>query len=249
MSATKRGKLWEFANSLWIIISFIFFLNGFALIFIGIMARDKKWTILGFAYEAYVFTYIAMLPTSNAQQQTGAIYNIFVILFFVSYIALIIYSFLIRKKYLKKLDLLKDNKNGKSNMTATINEENNNNEEEENVTVQININREDAEQTPPQPAPLTRIVDKKESNDENVDLIDINSCDENTLAGLPGVGLILAKKAINIRNSKNGFVSVDEFIRELSINEYYGKKLKETVYCKAIKKDVTQKTMGRMVDF
>ena len=43
-------------------------------------------------------------------------------------------------------------------------------------------------------------------------ILDINSCTEEELAELPGVGLILAKKTIKIRNEKGNFTSVDEFI-------------------------------------
>lgn len=43
--------------------------------------------------------------------------------------------------------------------------------------------------------------------------VDINFCDEQELSLVPGIGIILAKKAIRIRNEKGNFESVDDFVK------------------------------------
>lgn len=66
-------------------------------------------------------------------------------------------------------------------------------------------------------------------------LLDVNSCTEDELLQLPGVGIIEAKKAINFRNN-NEFNSVDEFIQVLNIKPHFTEKIRSMLICNQIKK-------------
>jgi len=84
------------------------------------------------------------------------------------------------------------------------------------------------------------------------DMLDINSCNEDELAELPGIGLILAKKAIKMRSEKGSFASVDDFIEKLNIAPHYAEKLSEILCCDTIQendKPEAFKVKGRMVDY
>ncbi|AZK45381.1 helix-hairpin-helix domain-containing protein [Paenibacillus lentus] len=51
-------------------------------------------------------------------------------------------------------------------------------------------------------------------------VLDLNTASEGDIADLPGVGVVLAKKAIQYRQSSNGFRAVDEFFEMLGLKEY-----------------------------
>ena len=82
-------------------------------------------------------------------------------------------------------------------------------------------------------------------------LLDINSCTEDELAELPGIGLILAKKTINMRNEKGCFSTVNEFIDKLSISPHYAERLRDMLCCTVMPNSnlETVKTSVRMVDY
>ncbi|ABR35925.1 MULTISPECIES: ComEA family DNA-binding protein [Clostridium] len=86
-------------------------------------------------------------------------------------------------------------------------------------------------------------------------LLDANSCTEDELLQLPGVGIIEAKKAINFRNN-NEFNSVDEFIQVLNIKPHFTEKIRSMLICNQTKKNestnnsnINTGRAGRMVDF
>lgn len=51
-------------------------------------------------------------------------------------------------------------------------------------------------------------------------LLELNSASEEEIAALPGVGIILAKKAISVRQTKGGFCSIDEFMEILGLKPH-----------------------------
>ena len=63
--------------------------------------------------------------------------------------------------------------------------------------------------------------------------VDINFCDEQELSLVPGIGIILAKKAIRIRNEKGNFESVDDFVKCIGIRESNAASIKSHLICTA----------------
>lgn len=81
--------------------------------------------------------------------------------------------------------------------------------------------------------------------------IDVNSCTEEELSLLPGIGIILAKKAIQIRREKGQFNSVDEFVSMVGVRENHVEFLKDKLICVPVnnaKVDNINK-FGRKIDF
>lgn len=59
--------------------------------------------------------------------------------------------------------------------------------------------------------------------------VDVNRAPESELAGLPGVGLILAKKAVQYREANRGFRTVDEFFQVLGLKPHVAERLRPLV--------------------
>ena len=81
--------------------------------------------------------------------------------------------------------------------------------------------------------------------------VDINFCDEQELSLVPGIGIILAKKAIRIRNEKGNFESVDDFVKCIGIRESNAASIKSHLICTAENNcntvDIVRKA-GRKID-
>ena len=94
MSFTKRGKLWEWGHSLWLIWSFIPYLAWVAFFYIGFRVRQKKWAVFGFFYLLPLLLAIIFLIPEHKDHETLVVFAI------VSFwIMAIVHSFMIRKKY------------------------------------------------------------------------------------------------------------------------------------------------------
>lgn len=258
MAITKKGIKWELMNSLWILLSFIVFINGTGLNIAGKKSKVKKWKNYGYLYTAATWTGFIMVG-----ENTGAIGNIGMAMFFISYFACIIHCFKIRKEYLLRLEILNDrNENEKD-----LNELRSKISSEYGVDYQERFRLHQDNTMEKSPMNFNATADRinaikseklqaQDAHYHNIPLeerqmkaVDINSCSESELAELPGVGLVLAKKAVDLRNRNNGFSSVDDFIEQVGIKHYFVDRLKEMVCCNPLKNNENIKTAGRMVDF
>jgi len=275
MSVTDRGRSWEIKNSLWILFSFIFLINGIGMVIMGNRVRVKKWRNFGLLYTALGWISILVSP------YLPIIDTLCMLTFFLSYLACIIHSFSIRSEYLLRLDILDKQKQRQLNSLRHkvaaeygIQEHEVENEAPAESRMGISGTGDDAPKnigTMNSGIMNSGTVNRRTINSETIHneigpatgndythpennrqqdpLLDINSCTEADLAGLPGVGLILAKKAIRLRESKNGFSSVDEFIEGIGVKPHHVERLKNLVVCKPVKSADAGIKGGRMVDF
>ena len=90
----------------------------------------------------------------------------------------------------------------------------------------------------------------KQNMEKPQPLLDINTCDENELSLVPGVGIILAKKAIAIRNERGRFQSVDDFIQSVGIREMQINTVKQHIVCSddVPDQDANSRKRGRKID-
>lgn len=83
-------------------------------------------------------------------------------------------------------------------------------------------------------------VKKEKRNMENqeevrkVRRIDVNTCTEMDLMEIPGIGLILAKRIVDIRADKK-FTSVEDFYKRLNIEEDRQKVITDYLFCSEVK--------------
>lgn len=81
--------------------------------------------------------------------------------------------------------------------------------------------------------------------------VDVNLCDEQELSVVPGIGIILAKKAIRIRDEQGRFDSVDDFLKRVGIRESNIAFVKTHLICEEETVrgvEIVRKT-GRKIDF
>lgn len=84
---------------------------------------------------------------------------------------------------------------------------------------------------------------------EEVEIVDINTDSEDKIASLPHIGAILARKAIQIRNSQGGFESVEDFCIRMELKPHIAKNIENLIICGSIRKPKKPETSGRIVDF
>lgn len=93
---------------------------------------------------------------------------------------------------------------------------------------------------------------KSEIRIENTGIkkVDVNSCSEQELSIVPGIGIILSKKAIDIRNEKGDFHSIEEFIELVGIRAANIERVKPYLQCAGQKEDPREqkKKQGRKID-
>ena len=79
--------------------------------------------------------------------------------------------------------------------------------------------------------------------------VDLNNAPEEVIADLPGVGPILAKKAIGIRQSTGGFASLEGFAEALGLKPHIVERLRDLVVVVPVPQQEPSALRGRVVDF
>ena len=102
---------------------------------------------------------------------------------------------------------------------------------------------------------ISRNVDITQSkSNQNIliplERLDINNCSEIELTELPGVSIVLAKKAIKKREEIGGFKSTDEFLKFLKLKPHMENQLRQRIKVEKMKGSLDiKKYKERSVDF
>ncbi len=86
-------------------------------------------------------------------------------------------------------------------------------------------------------------------NHNNSEIVDINQDSEEKIASLPGIGSILAKKAVKIRETKGSFESVEDFCILLELKPHIAKNLESLIICESVENSQAPGFSRRVVDF
>lgn len=253
MAITKNGKGWEVINSIYILMSFIIFFHGIGLIVVGLFTRVKKWRRAGLYYTIVAWT-LGIVSTYC----TGNLSDIIIMLLIVSYIVCIIHNFAIRKEYLIRLELLQ-NQRSVQHKTEQLKSQVAKEYGIDNDPANGNIYYSKQDPMNNYKKKQASVYDIMNKNQTSQVLIDINTCTQEDLLLLPGVGIIDAKKVLNYRND-NKINSVEEFIDILNLKPHYANTIRPMLIYNKVKinedNDINIKTennqsnyMGRMVDF
>lgn len=237
---TSKGKVWELFNSawmLWAIVTLGFF-NYISFFYIGYKVKQKKWTVAGIIYvipfAGYMFLY-------DLFEEDSLMANLFLGLIIVSWIVSIIHVTKIRAEYLLRLEQYK------LKSTANIELENlrNNIQNEYNNTPTII--------TSPKAENKKEIADNTADKENEIKLIDINTENEETIASVPSLGIILAKKVVKVRAEQGGFHSLDDFSDKLQLKPHIRERIKPYVTFSSINNSNNpikrEEKAGRIVDF
>lgn len=253
MAITKKGKSWEIKHSLWILWSFSFFLNGIGLIKAGNKTRVKKWRNAGIFYLVAIWS--LMITVDGIQDMAKNIRDIGTL---VLYIVCIIHSFVIKKEYLIRLELLVD----KKALPDKVDELRNKVAREYEINTDSlngNINDNKQKSMNDYSKKQTSVDNMMNKNPTSQILLDINTCSQEDLLQLPGVGIIEAKKVINYRMNKE-IDSIEEFIEILNLKPHYADRIRPMLIYNKVKNNEENDIkinmennqsshMGRMVDF
>ncbi|MGX6443807.1 ComEA family DNA-binding protein [Neobacillus sp. K501] len=234
----NKKTFWEVKNSLWILFTFTIVLNWVAFFVIGHKAKYKKWKMYGALYSFpfilfIIFDelfYVGEIPIGLALM--------------VGWISSIIHAFRIRKEYLLRLEAVELAKpEEERRLRGKIESEYGVRLKQETASSQMNG------QQIPVPQPSRKMVDSNPVQMVNSVPLDLNHASELELAELPGVGAILAKKAIKERANRGGFRSLEDFSQPLGLKPHIVERIRPLVVVTVPKEDQPQAWSGRMVDF
>lgn len=196
------------------------------------------WLFVGFIY---LFAFL-LIPSIDSGTFT-AIY----------YISGIILSFYYRKKFLIRMRIDQERNITQleyDNFREQIAKEFN----EKRISENSNLNQlEDFEDAFQKEKLAIKNTNKRKKNKkhpmENSVPIDINSCNTKSLSELPGVTMILAKKAVKYRKENNGFISVEEFYEVVGLKPHFIAQISDKLICNSPEIPPTSDTkVGRSLD-
>lgn len=225
---TNRGLKWELLNSWWILLSFIPTLGGIGIIYIGKKARKQLWVIIGVIY--FIITIIQLTYSDFLKSIVGKSTEagMGAGMWFVG----IVLSFIYRKEFLIRLDMLQ-----KANISQVENDNLRNQLAEELLQNGIIVDSSGSRKTEEiMDAEKEEFLDmnnimQPSHNEPHPLPIDINLCSIESLSELPGITMILAKKAINYRKENNGFTSVEEFYRVIDLKPHFIAQIDNRLTC------------------
>ena len=105
-------------------------------------------------------------------------------------------------------------------------------------------------QAEPEFVDMSSVVAKLTS-DADSKKIDINNATDEEIATLPGVNIILAKKAIEYRNKNGYFRTLEQFMKIVNVKPNFASKIKTMIYLGEVKNipNLDDDNEGRIVDF
>jgi DNA uptake protein ComE-like DNA-binding protein len=256
LSITNRGKKWEIHNSLWILWSFTLLLSCVGFFWIGGRTGRRKWIISGLIYLVVNFGLIFI--TSWLKANSGILYNVVMAMILIGWFAAIVQSFMSRKEYLIRREAVLDL------TVATRDAYRNEIREEyipqENTQPSVQTRSQQSarstylpqqESQGPQPSDA-QPADQSEAHDTRPYMsasIDLNTCTEQQLANLPGVGVVLAKKAMEMRTETGGFVSTADFNEKLKLMPHFAAQIENVAFVSPVTLPETNSgNAGRVID-
>lgn len=230
MSITSRGKFWEISNSIWILWTFTLgFLNWIAFFYIGMRSGVTKWIYSGVFYSIpcmlSLYYFEAKTDPYRDVGLTGSVFLVFAI-----GIVSIVHAFRVRDEYLLRMDEILSQRDGYVNysnqsydtksspyISATY----------ESSITEPYYDKDSIDTTGGYKSLETVSAETKLEKTPSI-TVDVNNDSEEILAVL--LGIILAKKAVQIRKAKGGFQSKEDFYNSLGLKSHIIKQIDSSIY-------------------
>lgn len=228
--------------SLWWLVPPFFFLAFVSFFYIGSKARNKIWTFCGFGY---LFVFFLMMATDE-EGFMGAYYDDVLMTFF---LVGIIHAFWVRKEYQARMEIVDSEEFHEAEEAERLNRVKSRmmghapaaeskaeqvkrtmEARQSKSRTQTSTRKDDSEQTV---INLVDITAKPKSEPTPNGPIDINSCSASEMASLPGVSLVMAKKAEKFRQENGGFDSTDQFFEVIQLKPHFVIQAQDLVVCQA----------------
>jgi len=253
MSITNKGKKWELLNSLWILWSFTLVLACVGFFWIGGRAGKRKWTIFGLLY---LVVNLGLVYATLWLKDTNIIYyNIVSVIIYIGWFGAIVHSFMSRKEYLLRLEAVTDLKGATSGAYRNeIRRDYLGNNERSVGQMPLPTMKQNTLEPPAYTQqgifePSKPVQQNTSESQTSAQKIDLNTASEQELAALPGVGIALAKRAIEMRAQIGGFSSVQDFIFRLGLMPHFALQIECLAIVAPIKaQTLPPKNKGRVVD-
>lgn len=251
-------RSWELLRSLWIILTFTYFTNWLAFIYAGIRARNRKWSLYGIIYllpfaitEIFMSYYINPSMVNAQGVVTDPFINVMSSLFLIPWLISIGHAFYIRKEYLLRLESLEGVHNAEElHFQRRLKEMGDVKERElrQNIRKEYNMDYYESKwhKTSDNASnDKTDNINKTTFKEPISLLVDINNDPEEVIAELPGVGIILAKKAVKLRQTSQ-FESLEEFGEVLGLKPHILEQIRPSVVIVGSETKIQKR--GRLVD-
>jgi hypothetical protein len=261
MTTKPKGKFWRARKSWWILLTFTPVFNWLAFFIIGFKVKHKKWKMYGAFYS---IPFILTMALGERYETTDWQWDLIGFSLVGGWIASMIHAFRIRKEYLYRLEAIKlrepyedyklrgkiQSEYGVKFNQAPIDQPLQQPIPQPSYVEQPNLVSQQASTQPTHSNPPTRTAEVSPVQNERhkPDPVDLNKASELELAMLPGVGPILAKKAIMERDKLGGFRSLEDFSQLLGLKPHIVEKIRPLVVVVPTENS-SQKWSGRMVDF
>jgi hypothetical protein len=235
---TGLGKQWEWWHSLWIGWTFTAgMFNWIAFLYVGVRARRQRWVIWGALYS---IPFILAMVFSEGSE---AVMDVVVVVMIVVGIVSLVHAFRIRPDYLRTIA---------SGLQAAPKPSFYSPEQRDRAVPDRQPGRpREPRPSPPAPGPSSVAgTAASGSAGSAVATLELNSASEEELAALPGVGGTLARRAVEVRESRGGFSSVDEFGHALGLKPHVVERLRARLLVGARPAPrPTPRPSGRVVDY
>ncbi|CAA9362947.1 MAG: hypothetical protein AVDCRST_MAG89-3869, partial [uncultured Gemmatimonadetes bacterium] len=203
MAITKRGTGWELVASSWVLLPLasLGFLAWAGFLYAGIRARHRPWIAAAAVYlVAFVSAFALPQDEGGATAWAGFV-------FLTVWVVATVHAFVARPEFLIRLDAELSADQARSFPAPR-------------TTRVVPVDATYTPLTPPAapkppapkpPAPQPTAPRIPAPAPQPSAPIDLNAAPEAAIAALPGLGPILARRAVELREARGGFASVDDF--------------------------------------
>ena len=203
----EESIIWKIVHSLWALITLVPFFGGFAFIYIGMRANERKWT-----YEGIIYLIPLILALSVGNNETVKFFGVYLAILF-WFLAIIRAIWLIRP-YLQKISYDSSNKEpntGYGNQGTYYNSI-----PQTNYSIDFNNGGVSEFQENQTNYNQMNVTSNEVQQDSNV--FEINEASVEEISKIPGFNMETAGKVIDLRNSGVYLESLDDMIEKLGLN-------------------------------
>jgi DNA uptake protein ComE-like DNA-binding protein len=233
MAITKRGTGWELLASAWVLapLASLGFLAWAGFLYAGIRARHRPWIVAAVVYLVAFLSGFA-LPRDEGGATAWAGF-----LFMAVWVAASVHAFIARPEFLIRLD---------ARLSGVVEGVSPPPPSRRVVPVDATYTPLTPPATPQPPAPRVP-APPLEPSSIPAEPIDLNAAPEAAIAALPGIGPILARRAVELREGRGGFASVDDFADALDLKPHVVERIRPLSF--ATPRAAPPRPTGRRVDY
>lgn len=254
-----RDPQWVAKNSRWRFWTWTLgIFHWVAFLWIAYKAKEQRWAVFGFGYALPFAVVIALTPESDTAGPDPLEYDLAIVAMVIVGIVSIFHARHLLPEYLaKRADM--ESAPGYGATPA-----------DEAARMLSETRGTSAPPTPPSPpaaatehpvvqsakadaaalrtsAPPPPARATPEPSGASDTMLDINTADEASIAALQGVGVVLAKRAMALRQEKGPFLSVDDFGQSLGLKPHALERLRPQLTVS--QRGASARPGGRVVDF